>query len=82
MERQANQLARLVDDMTDISRITIGRIELKKEATSLAEILNSAIESSRLFLEAAITVFRFVCRTNQRTCGPTRCACPRSFPTS
>lgn len=52
MERQANQLTRLVEDITDISRITTGKIDLKKETTSLAEVLNSAIELSRPYLDA------------------------------
>jgi PAS domain S-box-containing protein len=53
MERQVSQLARLVDDLLDISRITTGKIELRKEHTSLAGILNNAIEISRPLIEAA-----------------------------
>jgi PAS domain S-box-containing protein len=52
MERQAHQLTRLVDDLMDVSRITTGKTELKREATSLAGILNSAIETSRPAIEA------------------------------
>ena len=53
IERQVGQLARLVDDLLDVSRITTGKIELKKEPTNLVSILNSAIETSRPHMEAA-----------------------------
>ena len=52
MERQSQHLTRLVDDLMDISRITTGKIELKKEASSLAGILSNAIETSRQDIEA------------------------------
>jgi PAS domain S-box-containing protein len=52
MERQSQHLTRLVDDLMDISRITTGKIELKKEAGSLADILSNAIETSRQDIEA------------------------------
>ena len=53
IERQVGQLARLVDDLLDVSRITTGKIELKKQATDIASILHSAIETSRPHIEAA-----------------------------
>ncbi|HSV34211.1 MAG TPA: ATP-binding protein [Ramlibacter sp.] len=53
IERQVGQLARLVDDLLDVSRITTGKIELKKEPTDLVSIVNSAIETSRPHIEAA-----------------------------
>lgn len=53
IERQVGQLARLVDDLLDVSRITTGKIELKKQPTDLAIILRSAIETSRPHIEAA-----------------------------
>jgi PAS domain S-box-containing protein len=52
MERQAGQLARLVDDLMDVSRISTGKIELKKELGSLTNILKNAIETSRPQIEA------------------------------
>ncbi len=52
MERQAGQLTRLVDDLMDVSRIATGKITLKKEPASLAAILNSAIETSRAYIES------------------------------
>jgi PAS domain S-box-containing protein len=53
MERQIHNLIRLIDDLMDVSRISRGRIELKKERLSLATILQSAIEISRIQIEAA-----------------------------
>jgi PAS domain S-box-containing protein len=53
IERQVKHLMRLVDDLLDISRITTGKIELKKEQTNLVSIVNSAIETARPHIEAA-----------------------------
>ena len=53
IERQVGQLARLVDDLLDVSRITTGKIELKKETTELADVLRSALETSLPHIEAA-----------------------------
>jgi PAS domain S-box-containing protein len=52
-ERQVGKMARLVDDLLDMSRIGTGKIELKKERTDLASILRSAIETSRPHIESA-----------------------------
>ena len=46
MERQLGQLVRLVDDLMDVSRITRGNMELRKERVSLASVIHSAIETS------------------------------------
>ncbi len=51
MERQINQMVRLVDDLLDISRISRGKIELRKEQVPLAAVLNLAIETSRPLIE-------------------------------
>ena len=44
-ERQVAHLARLVDDLMDIARITQGKIELRKEVVGLASIVGRAIEA-------------------------------------
>lgn len=46
MDRQVKQMVRLVDDLMDVARITRGKIELKLEPLSLAEVLKTAIETS------------------------------------
>ncbi len=46
MDRQVKQMVRLVDDLMDVARITRGKIELKLEPLSLADVLKTAIETS------------------------------------
>ena len=53
MERQVNQMVRLVDDLLEISRITRGQIELRKEHVSLATVIQSAVEVSKPLIEDA-----------------------------
>jgi signal transduction histidine kinase len=50
MERQVRQLARLVDDLLDISRITSGKIDLRTEPVDLTEIVRQVAETSRPIL--------------------------------
>jgi PAS domain S-box-containing protein len=47
LERQVGQMARLVDDLLDMSRITTGRIELRRERIELAPIVYQAVEAAR-----------------------------------
>lgn len=47
LERQTKQIVHLVDDLLDISRITQGKIKLKKERIDLKSALDLAVESSR-----------------------------------
>jgi PAS domain S-box-containing protein len=51
MERQLTHLVRLVDDLMDVSRISTGKLHLKKECVDLASVLHSAIESSHASIE-------------------------------
>ena len=44
IERQVTHLTRLVDDLLDVARINSGKIELQRDYTSCAAILNHAIE--------------------------------------
>ena len=52
MDRQMTHLVRLVDDLLDVSRITSGKLELRRQKVLLSEILGSAVEGSRAFIEA------------------------------
>ena len=45
MERQVRQLTRLVDDLLDVSRITLGKIKLQNEAVDLAEVVQAVVEA-------------------------------------
>jgi PAS domain S-box-containing protein len=47
IERQVGQMARLLDDLLDVSRITRNKLELRKERVTLATVLESAVETSR-----------------------------------
>jgi PAS domain S-box-containing protein len=47
MERQLAQMVRLVDDLLDVSRVSRGKIELRREDIELAAVLRSAMETSQ-----------------------------------
>ncbi len=51
VERQTNHIVRLVDDLLDISRITQGKINLKKERIELKAAIELALETSRETIE-------------------------------
>ncbi len=51
LERQVRHLVRLVDDLLDISRITRGKVELKKQAIELEEVALRAIEMAGPLVE-------------------------------
>ncbi|HEX7183940.1 MAG TPA: ATP-binding protein [Thermoanaerobaculia bacterium] len=53
IERQAQQLSRLVDDLLDVSRVNRGKVELRKERVELSAIVERALETSRPVLEDA-----------------------------
>jgi PAS domain S-box-containing protein len=53
MERQIAQLVRLVDDLLDVSRISRGKIELRREQVELSSIISQAIETTRPAVECA-----------------------------
>ncbi|MFN3653537.1 MAG: response regulator [Armatimonadota bacterium] len=46
ISRQTKHLARLVDDLLDISRITRGKIELRKEPLDLVAVVQRAVETT------------------------------------
>lgn len=52
MDRQLKHMVRLIDDLLDVSRITRGLLELKRERVELGTVLDTAIESNRPHLEA------------------------------
>jgi signal transduction histidine kinase/ActR/RegA family two-component response regulator len=52
MQRQLNQMVRLVDDLLDVSRITTDRLVIKKEPVSLQAVLRAAIETARPVIES------------------------------
>jgi PAS domain S-box-containing protein len=53
MERQLQQMVRLIDDLLDVSRISRDKLELRKGWVELAAVVQSAVETSRPLIEAA-----------------------------
>ncbi len=51
MERQLEQMVRLIDDLMDVSRITRGKLELRRQRVTMADIVRSAVEASRPLIE-------------------------------
>jgi signal transduction histidine kinase/CheY-like chemotaxis protein len=51
LERQVKHMVRLVDDLLDLSRITTGKIELRREPVSLASIVDHAVQTSAPLME-------------------------------
>ena len=51
-ERQVKHLARLVDDLLDLSRIDSGKIELRKGRVDLREAVSRAVETTRPIIES------------------------------
>ncbi len=51
IQRQVKHLARLIDDLLDVSRISRGKISLRTEPLDLAPVVGSAVEAVRPLLE-------------------------------
>ncbi len=47
IERQARQLARLLDDLMDVARITRNKIELRMERVDVRTVVDMAVEATR-----------------------------------
>ena len=52
IERQVRHQARLLDDLLDVSRITRGRIELRRRPVDLASIVAETMETTRPLIDA------------------------------
>jgi len=53
LDRQVTHMVRIVDDLLDVSRITQGKVELRKERLNLAGMVAAAVELARPGLDAA-----------------------------
>jgi signal transduction histidine kinase len=53
MDRQLVHLVRLIDDLLDVSRVSQGKIELRKAVIEAAAVIRSALEVSQPMIEAA-----------------------------
>jgi PAS domain S-box-containing protein len=52
IERQVRQLVHLVDDLLDVSRVSRGKLDLRKNPVTLTDVLNGGIETSQPLIEA------------------------------
>lgn len=52
IERQVKHMALLLDDLFDISRITLGKLALRKERLDLRAVVEASIETARAKIEA------------------------------
>jgi CheY-like chemotaxis protein len=50
--RQVQRMALLLDDLLDVSRITRGRLELRKDYVDLLTLVSSAVETARPLIDA------------------------------
>lgn len=53
LERQLQHLTHLVDDLLEISRITQGKLELRRQCVTLAQAVNGALEAAAPLVQAA-----------------------------
>ena len=53
MGRQLAHMVRLIDDLLDVSRVSQGKIDLRKSTVELASIVGHAVEASRTLIENA-----------------------------
>src|SRR5207302_1772714 len=51
IERQTHHMARLIDDLLDINRITRNTLELRKESVELSSVIAAAVETVRPLIE-------------------------------
>jgi signal transduction histidine kinase/ActR/RegA family two-component response regulator len=52
IRRQVDQMTRMVDDLLDVSRITLGKLTLQKETVVVSSIVAAALETARPLIEA------------------------------
>jgi PAS domain S-box-containing protein len=53
IERQVRHLTRLVDDLLDVSRVSLGKVTLRKRRLDVASVIAAAVETSRPAIQAA-----------------------------
>jgi len=53
MARQSQHMVRLIDDLMDVSRITRGKLELRKRQITLDEVVQNAVDANRPIINEA-----------------------------
>jgi two-component system CheB/CheR fusion protein len=52
LDRQVHTMARLIDDLLDVSRITLSKMELRRQPVNIASVVTHAAETSQPLFEA------------------------------
>ncbi len=52
IRRQSKQMARLLDDLLDVARITQGKIEIRRECIDLRELVHDALQAVKPYLDS------------------------------
>jgi PAS domain S-box-containing protein len=53
MERQLSHMVRLIDDLLDVSRISLNKLQLRLSRVSLSDVVSSAVETARPSIDSA-----------------------------
>jgi PAS domain S-box-containing protein len=53
MERQLSHMVRLIDDLLDVSRISLNKLQLRRARVALSDIVVSAVETARPIIDSA-----------------------------
>jgi PAS domain S-box-containing protein len=53
MQRQTRHMVRLIDDLLDVSRITRGKLELRRSYVEMEEIIRNAVDATRPLFDDA-----------------------------
>ncbi len=53
IDRQVGHMSRLLDDLLDASRISSGKLELRRQRVALADVIAQSVETARPLLDAA-----------------------------
>ncbi|MBL9100067.1 MAG: response regulator [Myxococcales bacterium] len=51
IERQVRHMVRLVDDLLDVSRVTAGKIDLRRDVVDIAAVVRQAVQTSQPHLQ-------------------------------
>src|SRR5262249_52721453 len=62
MRRQVRQLARLADDLLDLARLRLGRMQIRREPLNLSTRVSEVLESARPLLEERRHALQFTGR--------------------
>ncbi|MGC1480382.1 MAG: ATP-binding protein [Chthoniobacterales bacterium] len=53
MERQIGHMVRLLDDLLDVSRVSMGRVELRRESVLISSVVREAVEAHTESIDSA-----------------------------